>query len=504
MKKTAIYWVLAVVLFISVLLPACEGLDGNYSTNPGYRLSFSTDTLSFDTVFTTIGSATRGFMVYNRNSEPLNMESVLLAGGGATGFRINVDGRKGSSFQNIGIQANDSMYVFVEVTVNPNDVDQPLLVRDSVLITVNGIRQQVILEAVVQNVNLWKTGKVITEDTLLTAERPYLIYDSLVVAPQIKVEIAEGVTFYMHDKANVIVYGTLHAKGGKDAPVIFRGDRLDFILNDLLPYDRTPGQWGGIFFKPGSFDNILDHAIVRNGTTGITCLPSTTESSKLKMSNSQVTNMAGNLFSAINCDVEVINSELSNATGNVAALLGGNYRFIHSTLANYMNVFLRKDTATLGSHTLLMSNFQPEKQFAPLKARFDNCVIDGYLPPKSFRDIKAEILLDKADGEVFEYSFNHCVLKTSVEEDENYNNVRLVPDEPSGYKLFRMTGSRMNKYMTDFQLDSAVTVGVGIADPTISALYPVDRYGVNRLTSPNGPTIGAYEFVPKPEEEEEE
>ncbi len=500
MKKITIYWLFS-ILFVSVLLPACEGLDENYSTNPSHRLSFSMDTLSFDTVFTTIGSATREFMIYNPNSEPLNMESILLAGAGTTGFRINVDGKKGDSFHDVGILANDSMYVFVEVTVNPNGLNQPLLVQDSVLITVNGIRQRILLEAVGQDVNLWKSGKVITQDTILTAERPYLVYDSLVVAPQVKVEIAEGATFYMHDKANVVVYGTLHAKGGADAPVLFRGDRLDFILNDLLPYDRTPGQWGGIFFKPESFGNVLDYTIVRNGTTGITCLPSTTEESKLKMSDSQVTNMAGNLFSAINCDVEVVNSELTNATENVVALLGGNYRFVHSTLANYMSVFLRKDTATLGSHTLLMSNSQPERQFTSLKARFDNCVIDGSLLPRPFQDSKAEILLDKADGEVFEYMFNHCVLKTTVENDDNYDNVLLVPTDPPGYRMFRMTGSRSDKYMTDFQLDTEVTVGVGGADPAISALYPVDRYGVNRLTGPNGPTIGAYEFTPKPEEE---
>ncbi len=33
------------------MLPACDGLDDHYSTNPTYRLSFSTDTLAFDTIF---------------------------------------------------------------------------------------------------------------------------------------------------------------------------------------------------------------------------------------------------------------------------------------------------------------------------------------------------------------------------------------------------------------------------------------------------------------------
>ena len=90
-------WILA------FLFPACDGLEDHYSTNPTYRLSFSTDTLAFDTVFSTIGSTTHQFMIYNRNNEPLNIESVMLASGEATGFRMNLDGRKGSLFNNVGM-----------------------------------------------------------------------------------------------------------------------------------------------------------------------------------------------------------------------------------------------------------------------------------------------------------------------------------------------------------------------------------------------------------------
>lgn len=502
MKKLTILWVLFAV-FISVLLPACEGLDDNYSSNPNHRLSFSTDTISFDTVFTTIGSATREFKIYNRNSEALNIETILLANAGTSGFRINVDGKKGDSFQNVGILPDDSMYVFVEVTVNPNGQNQPLLVQDSIMITLNGVRQQILLEAFGQDVNLWNKGKVLTQDTILTSERPYLVYDSLVVAPDVKVEIAEGAIFYMHNKANVIVHGTLIAQGAEDAPVLFRGDRLDFILDDILPYDRTPGQWGGIFFQPESFGNVMDYAIVRNGTTGITCLPSHTEESKLKLLNSQVTNMAGNLFSALNCDVEVVNSELTNAVENVVALLGGKYKFVHSTLANYMSVFQRKDTAQLGTYTLLVSNAQAENQTAPVSVRFDNCIINGSRKADELSSGFGEIYLNQAEDVEFTYTFNHCVLKTKDEKNENYNNVILIPIEPSNsYKMFRMTGgNRYEKYKTDFQLDSVVTLGVGSADPAITAQYPIDRYGIDRLKSQYGPTIGAYEFVPKPEED---
>ena len=181
MKKLAAP--LLILFFIVLNLLSCDGLDENYSNNPNHRLSFSVDTLSFDTVFTTIGSATKEFMIYNRNDQPLLISEIMLASGEETGFRINVDGRKGDHFQDVRIQADDSLYVFVEVTVNPNASNQPLLVDDSIIFTTNGVKQSVRLEAYGQNVNLYKNGLILTQDTHFTAERPYLIYDSLLFLP---------------------------------------------------------------------------------------------------------------------------------------------------------------------------------------------------------------------------------------------------------------------------------------------------------------------------------
>ena len=58
-----------------------------------------------------------------------------------------------------------------------------------------------------------------------------------------------------------------------------------------------------------------------------------------------------------------------------------------------------------------------------------------------------------------------------------------------------MTGGEANKYRFDFRPDSVISIGVGKADPVISAQYPMDRLGVDRLNNGTGPTIGAYEFV---------
>ena len=57
-------------------------------------------------------------------------------------------------------------------------------------------------------------------------------------------------------------------------------------------------------------------------------------------------------------------------------------------------------------------------------------------------------------------------------------------------------------YIYDFRLANE-SVGIGKADRTISEKYPVDRYGVNRLTGEYGPSIGAYEYVPQEENNED-
>jgi len=166
MKKITLIGLLALIL-VPLFFTNCEGLDESYSSNPNLNISFSTDTLSFDTVFTTVGSTTGQFMIYNHNKENLKIESLMLASGGTSGFRINLDGRKGTSFNDVSLLKDDSMYVFVEVTVNPNGVNEPLLIQDSVIAVVNGVKQSVLLQAFGQDVHLYKGGETLSGDVTL-------------------------------------------------------------------------------------------------------------------------------------------------------------------------------------------------------------------------------------------------------------------------------------------------------------------------------------------------
>jgi hypothetical protein len=107
-----------------------------------------------------------------------------------------VDGLKGTYFQDVEVRPKDSLYVFIEVTVNPNGTNQPLLIEDSVIFTTNGVRQAVKLQAFGQDVVLCKGGTILAKDTLLTSKQPYLVYDSLVIAKERYCNTRTGTVFY--------------------------------------------------------------------------------------------------------------------------------------------------------------------------------------------------------------------------------------------------------------------------------------------------------------------
>ena len=173
------------LILLSILTGTCltSCIDDDFTTNPSHVLAFSTDTVAFDTVFTTIGTSTRSFRIYNRNKKSLNISSIKLADAEHSGFHINVDGMSGDNFTNVEIRGKDSLYVFVEANIDPTNQDNPIFIIDSIVFVTNGVQQDVKLTAYGQDVII-KRGETFTTDTHLTDERPYLIYDSLVVAPE--------------------------------------------------------------------------------------------------------------------------------------------------------------------------------------------------------------------------------------------------------------------------------------------------------------------------------
>lgn len=471
---------------LAVLMPplaaSCTD-EEEYTTSPSALLEFSTDTVRFDTVFTTIGSSTQVFKVYNRGDRPLMLPAVRLAGGGRTGFRVNVDGLSGFEFSDIELRGGDSLYVFVEVTVDPRNEDNPFLLRDSLAFHLqSGLCQQVQLEAYGQDMIVLR-GELFAGDTTLTGERPYVVYDSLVVDSGALLRLTEGTRLHFHSGAFLRVNGTLRAEGSVERPVVFRGDRLDNLF-DYLPYDRLDNQWGGIILGASSYDNYLNHADIHSGGWGIRCDSADAALNKLTLENTVIHNVAADALSAVNARLWVGNSELTNAGGHCLSVRGGDVQVIFSTLANFYPWAYRGAAVSLSNEGCPLT-----------RAEFRSSLITGYS--------SNELMLwpaSEPDSLTFNYRFDHCLLNVPADSlrgdtlpGGRYSHVRVdsVEHEVSRIKNFPLIDTDIFYY--DFSLDSlSQAVGAGSADDA-RRFYPLDRLGRSRLED-EAPDAGAREL----------
>ena len=456
---------------ISSFFSSCN--DETFSTDSSHLLAFSQDTLSFDTVFTSIGSATAQIKVYNPNKKALKISSIVLANAANSGFKVNVDGEKGTQFSDVEIQGEDSMLIFVEVKINPLNSDNPILMKDSLVFTTNGVQQDVKLLAYGQDVLILK-GKTINKDTTFTSQRPILIYDSLRVSPGVRLQCEAGTKLYFHDKASLLVHGTIEAHGKLGEPVLFRGDRLDNMF-DNLPYNRVPGQWGGVHLYSESYQNCFDYADIHSGEYGIRCDSSAVDREKLELTNSILHNVEGNDLEMTSCKATVANCQITNAGKNCVNILGGDYTFTHCTLANFFSWGIRYGVA------LSYANYQGKVDY-PLKTSFYNCLITG-----SSSD---EIGGSKSDkGTIpFDYYFSNSLLNTK----EEAASERLVNITWEKEKEFLYIGKEDYRY--DFRPDS-LCKAKNIGDLEVARNYPYDLNGRSRLQD-GKPDAGCYEWMP--------
>ena len=262
MKKTR--WFIFII--VSITLFGC--IEDNYTTDATHKLNFSTEELSFDTLFNTIASPTKSFLVFNNHKKSINISSIQLASGAQSYFRLNVNGLidAENKFNDIDIPANDSIFIFVELTVSEQNDNNPVFIQDAILFNTNGNTQQVKLSAYGQNITIFNS-KTITSDTTLDNTRPFLIYNYLNVKDGCTLTLEEGVQIFLHNNANIIINGNLTAEGTIEKPIKIQGDRLD-KMNDInkTPYAYLPGQWGGIYLQsPNGNHSLKNVNIISRG-----------------------------------------------------------------------------------------------------------------------------------------------------------------------------------------------------------------------------------------------
>jgi hypothetical protein len=384
------------ILFTALLFNSCK--KESFITDQFARVTITADTLKYDTVFTTTGSITRSFKIINENDQKLRLSKVKLMGGTGSAYKMNVDGMATAEANNIDIEANDSIYVFVSVTINPNTANLPFIVSDSILINYNSNNRYVQLEAYGQNAN-FLSNRVITGNVTWTNTLPYVILGSLRIDTTAVLTIQAGTKIYAHANAPIIVDGSLVVNGTISNKVVFAGDRLDDVYKDL------PASWPGIYFRGSSKNNVLTFAVVKNAYQAIvTEKPSINANPKLVLQQCIINNAYDAGIYAVNSSIQASNSLVSNCGSNIILSFGGNYSFVHCTVAGYSTNYINHKNPVLN-----VNNFSVQAGgtlTSDLNAIFRNSIFwgDGGL-------VDNEIIVNKQGATVFNVLFEKNIYK---------------------------------------------------------------------------------------------
>jgi hypothetical protein len=460
------------LLLLFTLFYSCEKEKINASSETTLR--FSSTIITFDTVFASVGSATKNLRVVNQTNLPIVISSVKLAGGKESDFKLNINGEVVNETSNVRIPARDSIYIFVEATLNKT-MSSALVAEDSILFRINDIEQKVKLIAWGQDFNLIKSEVIKT--TTWTKEKPYLVYNYAYVDSGQVLTIEPGTQIYFHEKAGLFVKGTINVKGTLDEPVQFRGDQPEMATSD------GHEKWNGIILFSGSHNNKINYAVIRNANIGLQV--GTIEHSgfaSLTLSNTRLENMNWSGIWAMKSKILAYNCVISNVRYyNTALLLGGDYQFYHTTFANYYNnpIAGMRTTETLVVSNYLVDNKSGVRYVGDMKeAVFGNCIITGN------RINELLVSMDKRGGA--NYQFDRCLIQVA-------DTFKFV--EPNRFnEILRNVNPRFkNPYKGNFELDT-LSIVKDFGKPSYGRLYPFDIKDICRMLDA-GPDLGAFERV---------
>lgn len=470
-----------------VCLSSCLD-DEDYTTSTSDVLRFSVDSVAFDTIISGEPTNTYTFTVYNPASKAIRIPRVYLECGDSSCFSVNVDGTtlvsgEGEDFE---IASKDSMLVFLNANVPETDVDDPVFVEDNlVFVTEAGVEQKVNLSASGQTV-IDLTSYHVTGSEMLSANRPYRVMDSLVVDVGAILYVMPGTRVYFHSEAELIVHGSVQILGTLASPVTFRGDRMGYMF-DGQPYDRIPGQWGGVVLSSESYDNYISYADIHSGNFGIRVDSSDVSLSKLVMENSIVHNTIGDGISSRMSQIYVGNSQITNSGGTCVKIRGGYVTFIHCTIARFY-VFTGGD-----GYALEFSNYDDNVRLPLTLAQFANCIITGYQDDEVMGTIN-----DAYPDDAYDYAFFNCLFNTTHPDEEDSRLVNCLWDDAEGDDAVSRDGNFYPEFDIDalsfsFELNPK-SQAIGAADASISELYyPQDRLGRTRVSDDIAPDIGCLQ-----------
>jgi hypothetical protein len=471
-------------------------------------LTFSKDTVYLDTVFTNLSSSTYTLKVYNHSKNDINIPTIKFNKGLNSKYRMTVDGAQGNQgklFENITLLAKDSLYIFIETTVesdnatpteflytdqiefdgeaNLQKVELVTLVQDAILLYPNrnadGTTETLpIGNEKIDGFYLDKNDPIHGDELHFTNKKAYVIYGYAAVPEGEIVTFDPGARVYFHANSGLIVSknSSIHINGSTSTTdkleneVIFSSDRQqpDFAY--------IAGQWGTIWLQDGSTNNKIQNLTLKNATVGL--LVENNDGTTTSIKNTQIYNCTHYGIQAKNALIQGENIVINNAgQASLACTYGGNYKFTHCTFYN--------NWSSPEQTTVYISNYNlgstPEAKDLT-DATFNNCIIYG--------SYSNELLLSKKTGATFVYQFNNCLIKSNITKDPNYQ----FDTDPAHYNaiILNKDPKFFNPNINNFNIDNSSSA---FAKGNSAYTIPLDILGNTRTLPPD---LGAYQNKPFP------
>ena len=249
------------LLGITLSFCSCRS-DFETITSTG-ELTFSKDTVYLDTVFTNLSSSTYALKVYNHSKNDINIPQIKFAKGLNSKYRMSVDGAQGNQgkmFENVTLLAKDSLYIFIETTVesdsstpkeflytdqiefdngaNLQKVELVTLVQDAILLfperNSDGTTETLpIGDEKISGFYLDKNDPIHGNELHFTNKKAYVIYGYAAVPEGETATFDPGARVYFHANSGLIVSknssiqinGTKSTTEKLENEVIFSSDR---------------------------------------------------------------------------------------------------------------------------------------------------------------------------------------------------------------------------------------------------------------------------------------
>ena len=458
----AAFW----VLLFSV---ACKSDDIDFAST-ATSLRFSRDTVRLDTVYNQIRSETYAVTVYNNEDKNVTIPQIALQNGNSSLYRINVDGKAGTSFANVPIRKKDSLMIFVEIA--PVATTTQALAQDKIVFQTATGSQAVTLLSVVQDAEFFiqssSNPNIISENTVWTNSKAKIIYGNLTLGENKRLDIQAGTKVYFTKGSSLTISknAILNIAGDLGNEVILRGDRND------TKYDTIPLNWKGIIAEPGAVLNI-SYAKIFGGETGIDMNTAT-----LNISNSFVNIFQNYGISAIASSITAKNL-IMNTFGMSAINMqkGGTADFTHCTLANYWD-FNSSSAANVLYASNDWKNVSGTTEYGPLNLTIRNSILYG--------DKSDGVILKTSANYITNYLFYSSILKMGSNAGFTFENNPLITNslKNSDPQFLKKTNYKMNLRV------NATSPAKGKGNTSASQLVPQDILKVSRTSSP---TIGAYQ-----------